>query len=183
MFARHAHQTRTLQRQVILKQIVRATLDTLETTAVVVMRVWLANTRLLRAMQCAQTASQGSIPWKLGPYPMYVRHAYQTHTLQRQVILKQIVLATLATRETTVVVAVRVWLANTRLLRVMHCALIVSQDSILWRLVPYQMYARHVHQTRTPQRQVVVRLIVLASLDTSEMTVVVAVRVWPAHTR
>jgi len=52
---------------VIFKQIVRATLDTPETTVVLAMRVWLANTRLPWVMQCAPTVLQGNIPWRLAP--------------------------------------------------------------------------------------------------------------------
>ena len=65
----------------------------------------------------------------------------------------------------------------------MQCAQTVSQGNILWRSVPYQMYARHAHQTQTPWRQVVVKQTVLATLDTQATTVVVVVGVWPANTR
>jgi len=105
----------------------------------------LAHTRLLRVMQCAQTVSQASIPWRLVPHPMYARHVHPTRTPPRQVVVRLIVRATLDTPETTVVVAMRAWLANTRLLRAMQCAQIVSQESIPWRLLPHLMYARHVH--------------------------------------
>ena len=77
-------------------------------------------------MHCAQTASQGSILWRLLPHPMYVRHACQTRTLQKQVVVRPIVRAILDIRGTTVLVAMRVWPANTKQ------ALAASSAVIAW---------------------------------------------------
>jgi len=121
--------------------------------------------------------------WRLVPHQMCARHAHQTRTPQRRVIVRLIVCVTLDTQETTVVVAVRVWPANTRLLRVMHCAPTVPQDSIQWQLLPPQMCARHAHQTRMQQRQVIVRLIVRATRGIQEITVVLVMRVWLENTK